>query len=100
MSLISVMMEAGSMMQTDKISGTHITGSSVQIFITYHFAEEDTFDLGLMEESFTASEFIDSQLYRKQTAIKVIRRWIVSTRIRTERFILPGSSYRGRIIIH
>jgi uncharacterized protein YbaP (TraB family) len=32
----------------------------------YRFAEEDTFDLGLMDESFMASEFIDTQIYRKQ----------------------------------
>lgn len=33
----------------------------------YHFAEEDTFDLGLMDESFASSEFIDKQVSRKQT---------------------------------
>lgn len=33
----------------------------------FGFAEEDTFDLALMEESFMASEFIDSPLLRKQT---------------------------------
>ncbi len=32
----------------------------------YGFVEEDTFDLSLLEESFMASEFIDSQLSRKQ----------------------------------
>ncbi|HRG25349.1 MAG TPA: TraB/GumN family protein, partial [Chitinophagaceae bacterium] len=36
----------------------------------YGFAEEDTFDLALMEESFMASEFIDSALQRKQTNYK------------------------------
>ncbi len=36
----------------------------------YGFAEEDTFDLALMEESFMASEFIDSALQRKQTIYK------------------------------
>jgi uncharacterized protein YbaP (TraB family) len=36
----------------------------------YGFAEEDTFDLALMEESFMASEFIDSSLQRKQTVYK------------------------------
>lgn len=35
----------------------------------YHFVEEDTFDLGLMDESFAASEFIDKQLSRQQTKI-------------------------------
>jgi hypothetical protein len=33
----------------------------------YDFVEEDTFDLGLMDESFGASEFIYKQLSRKQT---------------------------------
>jgi uncharacterized protein YbaP (TraB family) len=36
----------------------------------YRFAEEDSFDLGLLDESFMASEFIDSQLLRKQTTFK------------------------------
>ncbi len=36
----------------------------------YHFAEEDTFDLALMSESFAASEFIDKQVSRKQTTFK------------------------------
>lgn len=31
------------------------------------FAEEDTFDLGLMEESFASSDFIDKSLSRRQT---------------------------------
>lgn len=33
----------------------------------YHFAEEDTFDLGLMEESFMSSDFIDKEISRKHT---------------------------------
>lgn len=36
----------------------------------YGFAEEDTFDLALMEESFISSEFIDSTLQRRQTRYK------------------------------
>ncbi|MGH2553057.1 MAG: TraB/GumN family protein, partial [Chitinophagaceae bacterium] len=36
----------------------------------YHFVEEDTFDLSLMNESFMASDFIDSQLLYKQTSHK------------------------------
>lgn len=36
----------------------------------YHFAEEDTFDLGLMDESFANSEFIDKTVSRKQTSWK------------------------------
>ncbi len=34
----------------------------------YHFAEEDSFDLGLMAESFESSEFIDKLESRKQTS--------------------------------
>lgn len=33
----------------------------------YGFAEEDSFDLNLMEESFASSDFIDKQISRKQT---------------------------------
>ncbi len=36
----------------------------------YHFAEEDSFDLGLMAESFESSEFIDKLESRKQTIYK------------------------------
>ncbi|HEY6503948.1 MAG TPA: TraB/GumN family protein [Chitinophagaceae bacterium] len=36
----------------------------------YSFVEEDTFDLGLMQESFAASEFIDTLISRKQTTYK------------------------------
>ncbi len=36
----------------------------------YHFVEEDTFDLSLLNESFMSSEFIDSQMSRKQTTYK------------------------------
>lgn len=35
----------------------------------YQFAGEDSFDLALMEESFMASDFIDTQLYRHPTRI-------------------------------
>ncbi|MBC7948198.1 MAG: TraB/GumN family protein [Chitinophagaceae bacterium] len=36
----------------------------------YGFVEEDTFDLGLMQESFAASEFIDTLLSRRQFVYK------------------------------
>jgi len=36
----------------------------------YNFAEVDSFDLSLMEESFTASDFFDASLNRKQTIIQ------------------------------
>lgn len=32
----------------------------------YHFAEEDTFDLSLMEESFKSSDYIDKEISRQQ----------------------------------
>ena len=53
----------------DKSGGTHyrIVRSDIH---NYHFVEEDTFDLRLMDESFMASEFIDTQLVRKQTTYK------------------------------
>lgn len=50
----------------DKATGTQYRVIRSDIH-NYGFAEEDTFDLGLMEESFMSSEFIDSSLYRKQT---------------------------------
>lgn len=36
----------------------------------FHFVEEDTFDLGLMEESFASSDFVDKQISRKHTTVK------------------------------
>lgn len=53
----------------DKTTGTHyrIIRSDIH---NYHFAEEDSFDLSLMDESFKASDFIDSQPLRKQTSYK------------------------------
>lgn len=50
----------------DKANGTHYRIIRTDIH-NYHFVEEDTFDLSLMNESFMASEFIDTQLLRKQT---------------------------------
>jgi hypothetical protein len=53
----------------DKTTGTHYRVMRTDIH-NYHFVEEDTFDLSLMEESFASSEFIDTQLSRKQTRYK------------------------------
>ena len=53
----------------DKMTGTHYRIIKTDIH-NYHFVEEDTFDLSLMDESFTASEFIDTQLSRKQIIFK------------------------------
>jgi uncharacterized protein YbaP (TraB family) len=54
---------------SDKATGTHyrLVRSDVH---NYHFIEEDTFDLSLMEESFAASEFIDKPISRQQTKYK------------------------------
>lgn len=53
----------------EKSSGTHYRVIRTDIH-NYDFVEEDTFDLSLLEESFMASEFIDTQLSRKQTTYK------------------------------
>ncbi|MBC7872739.1 MAG: hypothetical protein H7Y01_02015, partial [Ferruginibacter sp.] len=49
----------------DKKAGTHFRVIRTDIH-NYHFVEEDSFDLGLMEESFASSAFIEAQLARKQ----------------------------------
>lgn len=64
----------------------------------FGFAEEDTFDLGLMEESFMASEFIDSALQRKQTQYKGYPALDAKYRDKqgglfTVRYILQGPHY-------
>ena len=50
------------------------TGTSFEVIRTdihnYDFAEEDSFDLNLMEESFACSEFINKQVSRRQTIFK------------------------------
>ena len=48
----------------DKASGTNYTILRADIH-NYGFAEEDTFDLALLDESFGGSAFIDKQLTRK-----------------------------------
>ena len=48
----------------DKASGTNYTILRTDIH-NYGFAEEDTFDLALLDESFGGSAFIDKQLTRK-----------------------------------
>ena len=48
----------------DKASGTNYTILRADIH-NYGFAEEDSFDLGLLDESFSGSAFIDRQLNRK-----------------------------------
>jgi hypothetical protein len=53
----------------DKTTGTQYRVVRTDIH-NYHFVEEDTFDLSLMNESFIASEFIDTQLLRKQNNYK------------------------------
>ncbi|MGZ8537238.1 MAG: TraB/GumN family protein [Flavisolibacter sp.] len=53
-------------MARDKQSGTGLELIRTDVH-NYDFVEEDSFDLGLMEESFASSEFIEKQLSRKQT---------------------------------
>ncbi len=48
----------------DKATGSNYTILRTDIH-NYGFAEEDTFDLALLDESFSGSEFIDKQLSRK-----------------------------------
>ncbi len=48
----------------DKSTGTQYRVIRTDIH-NYHFVEEDTFDLGLMNESFMASEFIDTQISKR-----------------------------------
>jgi uncharacterized protein YbaP (TraB family) len=48
----------------DKTTGTSYTILRTDIH-NYGFAEEDSFDLGLLDESFSNSEFINKQLSRK-----------------------------------
>jgi uncharacterized protein YbaP (TraB family) len=64
----------------------------------YRFAEEDTFDLGLMNESFMASEFVDSQYYRKQITYKGYPALDAKYRDKTgliflTRFLIQGPHY-------
>lgn len=53
----------------DKVTNTQYRVIRTDIH-NYQFAEEDSFDLGLMAESFEASEFIDKPESRKQTTYK------------------------------
>jgi hypothetical protein len=53
----------------DKTTGTQYRIIRTDIH-NYHFVEEDTFDLSLMNESFMASEFIDTELSCRQTIHK------------------------------
>ncbi|HUR64731.1 MAG TPA: TraB/GumN family protein [Chitinophagaceae bacterium] len=69
----------------------------------YHFAGEDTFDLGLMDESFMASEFIDTQLsrhhfnYRGYPALDGKYR-DKSGNIYYTRFLIQGPHYYSLIV--
>lgn len=52
----------------DKNTNTHYRVIRTDVH-NYHFTEEDTFDLGLMDESFAASEFIVKQISRQHTKV-------------------------------
>ncbi len=53
----------------DKTNGVQLRIIRTDVH-NFSFIEEDTFDLTLMDESFMASEFIDTQLMRKQITYK------------------------------
>lgn len=53
----------------DKSTGSRYTIIRTDIH-NYNFVEEDTFDLGLMEESFATSDFIDKPISRKLFVFK------------------------------
>ena len=85
----------------DKIDNSHyrIIRSDIH---NYHFAEEDTFDLSLMEESFQSSEFIAREISRKQTSYQGYP--ALDCRFRSKdssfinaRFIIQGPHYYSLI---
>ncbi|MFN8291463.1 MAG: TraB/GumN family protein [Chitinophagaceae bacterium] len=81
----------------DKANGNYFRVIRTDIH-NYHFAEEDTFDLGLMEESFMASEFIDSQVSRRQFVYKgypaLEGKYLDKSRnLYKTRFIIQGPHY-------
>ena len=53
----------------DKASGLHFSVIRTDIH-NYRFAEEDTFDLALMDESFGSADFIEKNIGRKQFVYK------------------------------
>ncbi len=53
----------------EKSTGTHFSILRTDIH-NYNFAEEDSFDLNLMDESFASSEFIEKTIDRKQNMFK------------------------------
>jgi len=63
--ILSKQMANWQYMAMDKAGKTayHVIRTDIH---NYEFVEEDSFDLGLMEESFASSDFIDKQLSRKQ----------------------------------
>jgi uncharacterized protein YbaP (TraB family) len=85
----------------DKTTGIHYRVIRTDIH-NYHFAEEDSFDLGLMNESFMASEFMQEQLVRKQTTYKGYpaldgKYKDKNGRIYLTRFIIQGPHYYALI---
>lgn len=87
----------------DRNSQTHyrLVKSAIH---NYGFVEEDTFDLCLMDESFMASEFIDSQISRKQIVYKGYPALDCKYRdkdgfVYSTRFLIQGPNYYS-IIAH
>ncbi|MEO7394133.1 MAG: TraB/GumN family protein, partial [Chitinophagaceae bacterium] len=81
----------------DKVTGTNYRVVKTDIN-NYRFVEEDSFDLGLMNESFMTSAFIDSQYSRLQATYKGYPALECKFRdkeggILLTRFIIQGSHY-------
>jgi uncharacterized protein YbaP (TraB family) len=81
----------------DKATATNYTILRIDIH-NYGFAEEDSFDLGLLDESFSNSEFISKQLSRKLITWKgypaLDCKWLHKDgSIMLTRFIIQGPHY-------
>ncbi len=81
----------------DKLSGNHFTILRTDIH-NHHFVEEDGFDLSLMEESYSASEFIREQFTKSQINFRGYpaldaKYMHKDGSISMARFIIQGSHY-------
>ncbi len=76
----------------DQASGTYLRVIRTDIH-NYGFAGEDTFDLTLMEESFLASEFMDTIVSRRQAVYKGYP--VLDTRYKDK----DGQMYKVRFLI-
>ena len=81
----------------DKTNNLYFTLLKTEVH-NYHFAEEDSFDLGLMEESFSSSEFIDQIITREQRIYKgypslECKYWHTNGSFMWVRFLIQGPYY-------